>query len=81
MPWIQNIYIQNIYIDAICGSTLGLVKGLFGVSVFTEAEVEEIYSLKQLALSVLEKDPKLQTESIVCESIVRPRNLCKKRPT
>jgi hypothetical protein len=41
------------------------------VSIFTEKEVEEIASLKRLALSVVEKSPKLTTDPVVCE---RTRN-------
>jgi hypothetical protein len=45
------------------------VKGVFGLSLFTESEVEEIISLKRLAISVMEKAPELATDPIVCEGI------------
>ena len=64
MPWIQE-FVE----DAICGGALGVVKGLFGVSIFTAAETEEIHSLKKLALSVVEKAPDFTTDALVCEGI------------
>jgi hypothetical protein len=45
------------------------VKGIFGLSLFTKSEMEDIISLKKLALSVMEKAPKTATEPIVCEGI------------
>ena len=62
-------WIKEVCEDAICGSTLGIVKGIFGTSMFTEAETEEIVNLKKLALSVMEKSPKIVTEPVVCEAI------------
>ena len=41
----------------------------FGVSLFTEAEAEEIHSLKKLALSVIQKSPKIVTDPLICEGI------------
>jgi len=64
MPWIKDVCE-----DIICGGSLGIVKGIFGISLFTEAETEEINNLKKLALSVMEKSPELVTEPIVCEAI------------
>jgi hypothetical protein len=64
MPWIKNVCE-----DVLCGGSLGIVKGVFGVSIFTESETEEINSLKQLALSVMEKAPKIATEPIICDGI------------
>ncbi|MFT5250285.1 MAG: hypothetical protein ACI93P_002020 [bacterium] len=46
-----------------------IVKGIFGLSLFTKSEMEDIISLKKLALSVMEKAPKTATEPIVCEGI------------
>jgi hypothetical protein len=48
---------------------LGIVKGVFGLSIFTESETEEINSLKKLALSVMEKAHEIVTEPIICEGI------------
>jgi hypothetical protein len=45
------------------------VKCLFGLSLFTQSEIEEIISLKKLAFSVMEKAPEIATEPIVCEGI------------
>ena len=64
MPWIKEVCE-----DVVCGASLGVVKGIFGISLFTEAETEEINSLKNLALSVMEKSPEIVTEPIVCEAI------------
>jgi len=64
MPWLKDVCE-----DAICGSSLGIVKGVFGISLFTQAETEEINNLKTLALSVMEKSPEIVTEPIVCEAI------------
>lgn len=64
MPWIKEVCE-----DTVCGSALGIVRGVFGISLFTEAETEEIGTLKKLALSVLEKSPKIVTEPVICEAI------------
>ena len=64
MPWIKEVCE-----DAVCGTTLGIVKGVFGVSLFTEGETEEINSLKKLAVSVIEKSPEIATDSVVCEGL------------
>lgn len=64
MPWIKEVCE-----DVVCGGTLGVVKGIFGVSFFTASETEEIISLKKLALSVMEKSPEIVTEPVVCEAI------------
>ena len=55
--------------DVVCGGALGIAKGLFGLSFFTASETEEIYSLRQLALSVVEKSPEIVTQPLVCEAI------------
>jgi hypothetical protein len=59
MPWINDVYI-----DVLCGSSLGIVKGVFGILLFTELETEEINNLNQLALSIMEKSPQLVREPI-----------------
>jgi hypothetical protein len=64
MPWIKEVCE-----DVVCGGSLGVIKGIFGISVFTEAETEEINRLKSLALSVMKKSPEIVTEPIVCEAI------------
>jgi hypothetical protein len=64
MPWIKEVCE-----DIVCGGSLGIVKGVFGISLFTQAETEEIHNLKKLALSVMEKSPEIVTEPIVCEAI------------
>ena len=61
--------IQDFGVDAICGGCLGFAKGVFGVSLFTTEEVEEINSLKNLALSVMRKSPDITTDPVVCEAI------------
>jgi hypothetical protein len=64
MPWIREVCV-----NVLCDGSLGIVKGVFGISLFTESETEEINSLKQLALSVMEKAPEIVTGLIVCEGI------------
>ena len=64
MPWFKELCE-----DVVCGSAVGVVKGIFGVSFFTTSEAEEIYNLKKLTLSVLEKSPEIVTEPVVCEAI------------
>jgi hypothetical protein len=62
-------WLENVCTDAICGSALGIINGVFGLSLFTSQEVEEINSLKKLALSVMEKTPEFSTEPVICEAI------------
>jgi hypothetical protein len=64
MPWLKDVCV-----DTLCGASLGIVKGVFGISLFTAAEAEEILSLKQLALSVMQKSPEIVGEPIMCEAI------------
>lgn len=64
MPWIREVCE-----DALYGTCLGLVKGIFGESLFTSAETQEIASLKELALSTIEKAPEFTTDALVCEGI------------
>lgn len=64
MPWLKEICE-----DVLCGGTLGVAKGVFGISLFTASETEEINSFKKLALSVLQKSPEIVTDPIVCEAI------------
>jgi len=64
MPWLKEICE-----DIVCGSALGAVKGVFGISMFTEAETEEINSLKKLALSVVAKSSERVTDPLICEGI------------
>ena len=68
MSWIPQAF-QEACEDALCGGGLGMVKGILGVSLFTSKEVEEINSLKKLALSVLEKSLEIKTDPIICEGI------------
>jgi hypothetical protein len=62
-------WMKDVCVDAICGSCLGVIKGVFGISVFTTEEVEEISSLKNLALSIMKKSPTTITDPIVCDAI------------
>ena len=64
MPWIKELCE-----DTICGGALGIVKGVCGLSLFTGSETEEIMSLKQLALSTIEKAPEFTTDALICEGI------------
>jgi hypothetical protein len=64
MPWIKEVCE-----DAICATGLGIVKGLFGVSVYTSDEVKEAANLQQLVASVLSKSPEFVTDSVICDSI------------
>ena len=62
------VWINEVCEDVICGGGgLGIVKGIFGISLFTATE--EINSLKKLALSVIERSPTIETEPIVCKAI------------
>ena len=67
MPWFKVL--KEICTDAACGVVLGVTPGVFSVSFFTAEEAEEIANLKQLTLSVMEKSPKIVTDSVVCEGI------------
>ena len=58
------VWLKEICEDVVCGGALGIVKGVFGISLFTETETEEINSLKELALSVLEKSPEIAGQSV-----------------
>jgi hypothetical protein len=62
-------WIKDICEDIVCGTGLGVVKGVFGISLFTEEETAEINDLKNLALSVMEKAPEIVTEPVICEAI------------
>jgi hypothetical protein len=64
MPWINKVCI-----DAICGTALGFVHGMFGASYFSETETSDIGELKQLALSIMQKSPNINTDPMVCEGI------------
>jgi hypothetical protein len=64
MPWIKDVCL-----DVLCGGTVGVVKGIFGVSLFTSSETEEIASLRVLALSVMGKSPQVLTDPVVCDGI------------
>ena len=64
MPWFKEVCE-----DVVCGGGLGMVKGVFGFSLFTEAEAAEISSLKKLALSVIQKSPEIVTDPLICEAI------------
>jgi len=61
MPWIKDVCQ-----DAFCGVLVGIAKGAFGVSLFTESETEEINNYKRLTLSVMEKAPEIVTDGAVC---------------
>ena len=69
MPKIIPTWMKEVCEDVVCGGALGLTKGIFGVSLFTASETEEIMSLKQLALSVMDKSPEIITQPIVCDAI------------
>jgi len=64
MPWIKE-GVEN----AVCGTALGVLKGLCGISLFTADETEEILSLKKLALSVLDKAPEFTSDALICEGV------------
>ena len=64
MPWIKDVCV-----DAVCGTCLGICQGVFGISVFTAEELEEVNSLKNLALSVMEKAPPIVSDATVCKAI------------
>lgn len=62
-------WIKDVCKDVICGGSLGIIQGVCGISLFTQAEAEEIHNLKTLALSVMAKSPEIVTKPIVCEAI------------
>ena len=64
MPWIKDVCV-----DAVCGTCLGVCQGVFGISIFTAEEVDEINNLKNLAVSVMEKSPTITSDPSVCEAI------------
>lgn len=64
MPWIKDFCV-----DAVCGTTVGLINSVFGTSYYDETDWKEISSLKKLTISVMEKSPKLVTEPVICEAI------------
>jgi len=64
MPWVKEICE-----DAICAIFCGGVKGLFGVSMFSSQEVEEIGNLQSLAESIAAKSPKFVTNPRICDGI------------
>jgi hypothetical protein len=61
--------IKELCKEAICEGSLGVVQGVFGISLFTAAEAEEINALKALTLSVMKKAPEVLTAPIICEGI------------
>lgn len=61
--------------DVICGGALGVVRGIFDVSLFTASETEEIMNYKPLALSVMEKAPEIITKPIIYETIKEGQKL------
>lgn len=48
---------------------VGLYDGIFIMSLFRSKKANEISSLKRLALSVIKKSPKLDTDPIICETL------------
>lgn len=64
MPWIKDVCI-----DAVCGICLGVCQGVFGMSLFTSEELEEVNNLKNLAVSVIEKSTPIVSDPAVCEGI------------
>ena len=60
MAWIK---------DAVCGFVLGAVKGVCDVSFFTAEETEEVRSLNNLALSMVQKSTEISTDPVVCDAI------------
>lgn len=58
-------WIRETCEDVICGGGLGILKRVFGISLFTDTEVEEITSLKKLTLSIMEKSSQIVTEPII----------------
>ena len=64
MPWFK--YVCK---DVLCGGSLGIAKGAFDVSLFTESEASEISSLKKLVSSTMEKFAPVALDPIVCDHI------------
>lgn len=62
-------WIKEVCEDAVYGSCLGLMKGIFGISLFTSVSAEEIVSFKKLAIATIEKAPEFTTDALVCEGI------------
>ena len=55
MGWMN--YAKDEAINVCSGFCLGMVQGIFGISIYTDVEIEEIHNLKTLALSIVSKWP------------------------
>ena len=66
MPWVKDVCT-----DALCGLAAGSIKGIFGISLFSASEVEEIESLKRLSLSLVSKSRNFTTDPSICEEIAK----------
>lgn len=64
MPWIKELCV-----NAICGGALGIRKGIFGIDLLTNKEVQEIESLRKLTHSVLTKSLEFSTDFRIYDAI------------
>lgn len=74
MPWIKEVCT-----DFVCGACLSTVKSAFGLSLFTNQEAEEISSLKNLAISVIQKCPSMATDDLLCEAVKKGQSFALER--
>lgn len=61
-------YIKDVCAKAFSGLAAG---GIFGVSLFSNSEVEEIENLKKLSVSIISKSPDFMTDRFICEEIIK----------
>jgi hypothetical protein len=64
-------FITDVCKEAICGIITGSLEGLFGISLFSPVEAEEIYRLKKLSLSVMAKSNIVATDPALCQEIAK----------
>jgi hypothetical protein len=62
-------FITSICKEAVCGIVTGSLEGIFGISLFSPVEAEEIYRLKKLSLSVMAKSKIVASDPALCQEI------------
>jgi hypothetical protein len=60
---------QSLCKDAVCGIVEGSLEGIFGITLFSPGENEEIYLLKRLSLSGMAKSNLVTTDPAICQEI------------
>lgn len=67
MSWFNDTFLREYCVDAICGTTIGIAKGIFGA--FSEDEIREVMDLEKLAEATIKKSPEFVTDAAICEGI------------